>query len=198
MTKKPGIKNQPSEDAPIQHAQTSTTDEPASSASDMSLDSRHDLQGLSPEQVTEAMTDAMARAFHVCAWADAREERGMQFPPQTKIEEVAPETSAAAKKHALEIAKEIVELNRLSLFDLAKKAMIADTGESNPAISEETAHELGWYMGMESLGHGVSWMDDHEDFGLELPLTEFYPDFSSKDLRMHRSLTPLKRFGMTR
>lgn len=146
----------------------------------------NELDGLSPEQVTESMTEAMARAFHVCAWADAREERGMRFPPQTKIEEVAPETSAAAKAHAQEVAKEIVELNKLSLFDLAKKAMVADKGEADPAITEETAHELGWYMGMQSLGHGVSWTDDHEDFGLELPLTEFYPDFSPEDLRMQR------------
>jgi hypothetical protein len=143
-----------------------------------------ELEGLSPEQVAETMTEAMAKAFHVCAWADAREERGMHFPPQTKIDQVAPETSEEAKAHAQQIAKQIVEMNKLSLFDLAQKAVAADTGKARPAISEDTAHELGWYMGMQSLGHGVSWMDDHADFGLELPLTEFYPDFTDEELKM--------------
>ena len=145
---------------------------------------RWDPQGLTREEVAEVMLEGLARAYHVCAWADAREEKGLSFPPQTRIDRVAPETSEEAKEHARGIAKQITDLNQLSLPDLALKAVVADTGKACPAITETTAHELGWYMGMQSLGHGVSWTDDHAPFGLQLPNTEFYPDFTDEDLQM--------------
>jgi hypothetical protein len=64
-------------------------------------------------------------------------------------------------------------LSGLEIHCLLAKAAKADMYGSE-YIRDEYARDFGHYLAMMSLGHGVSWFDNHARFDLKVPLTEFY------------------------
>ena len=48
------------------------------------------------------------------------------------------------------------------VISLAERAKEADGEDPDP-------EEFGHYLAMQAMGHGVSWFDDHEEFGCEIP-----------------------------
>lgn len=121
------------------------------------------------EKHRDGVVEAMARALFVTAWADAEEEAGNTYPGE-ELMDVAPKTSAEAKRHAEKLAKQFEQKNGMSLDELLAKAAEADDEE----IDSDYAREFGHYLAMQAMGHGVSWFDDHEKFPLKVPHTEFY------------------------
>ncbi len=110
------------------------------------------------------------RGVYADAWAMEEEEKGESFSGMD-LYEIAPETPAYADKWARKTAREIIKLNPkfknlTELYEFAKSK-----GYGNDA------EHFGYHLGMQSVGHGVSWSDDaraghHDD--IKLPSTEFY------------------------
>lgn len=91
-------------------------------------------------------------------------------------EDYAPETPTEARDAALMLVGRIEERNGTALVCLL--AMAAKADGMDPYLDdfeypEGYAAEFGADLAMQSLGHGVSWFDDHERFDLKLPRVEF-------------------------
>jgi hypothetical protein len=121
------------------------------------------------------LLEEMARTFFVLAWADALEEVGKTFP-QMDLREVAPPTTEGAFLYAEGVLQEIERANGIDLGTFIPPGM---TEES--LIRGKTTEDLGYYLAMESLGHGVSWSDEYLDHGLTIPYVEDYPGDSVID-----------------
>lgn len=129
-------------------------------------------------QISEDLADAadvshqvltgIAKAIFATAWADQQEEQGNSLSGQ-EIMDVMPEVPVEAKFKAKEILQDIEQANHKSINELFQDACKADGGECNP-------EEFGHYLAMQTLGHGVSWFDDHANFPLTVPHDEFHWD----------------------
>jgi len=143
-----------------------------------------------PSSPLERMiADGMARAFHVSAWADREEELG-RLPGGMELMDIAPPTTEEAKQEAWKLIGAMEAANGMNLPAIYAQALIADgkTTKDLPegwvSVAEDNAEEFGHYMAMQSLGHGVSWFDDHKEFTIPqvsgrgkkfvVPHTEFY------------------------
>lgn len=114
----------------------------------------------------------MARALFVCAWVTAKEELGTNFPPRTEYMDVAPATPLLAVFSAYRLAGAVEQANGMNLLALLHKAAKADGIHGTSTLdspSADYAESFGHYLAMESMGHGVSWFDDHARFELTLP-----------------------------
>jgi len=118
----------------------------------------------------------MARGPWASLWADEQEEKGESFSG-VDIYEAAPEAPAWARRWAENLASKIVLLNvdrrRLSdkpgLEGLYEEALLCGFQKDKEAF--------GFYLGMQSIGHGVSWTDDLRGkpaIEIKLPYDEFY------------------------
>jgi|SRR5579859_987847 len=115
------------------------------------------------------IVDMMARTLFVTAWADREEERGRTYPGQDLMD-VAPSTPHRAREAARALASRIEVMNGANLPVLYDRA-IRTPGKH---YREPTPRDFGYGLAMQSLGHGVSWFDDHPRFPLKLPHIEFY------------------------
>jgi len=129
----------------------------------------------------KTIINAMARALFVQAYADQQEEAGRKVPPRTDWMDIAPKTPAAVVSEAYRLAGMIEQLNKASILALFAAARRCDgiqgVAENLPAY----ANSFGHYAAMGSLGHGVSWTDDHKPVVLlgktmMLPYFEFHLD----------------------
>ncbi len=105
--------------------------------------------------------DGMARAMFVDRWVWQEEEDGRTYPGQDLMN-CAPETPHEAEAAALYLAGMIDQANGTTLHCIAAAAVRAE----GKAIDES---ELGHYLAMMAMGHGVSWFDDHATFPLVVP-----------------------------
>lgn len=117
----------------------------------------------------QTIVEAMARTLHVDNWARREEERGRTYPGMDLMD-VAPKTPRAAEHAARQLATRIEELNGQTLERLYRRAVTA----RGIHREEPTQRLFGHYLAMESLGHGVSWFDDHPTFKLKLPNATYY------------------------
>ena len=118
----------------------------------------------------------MARALFVTWWADQEEEAGRTYPGQ-ELMAVAPETPQAAFDEAWRLVGRIEERNHTHIRALLYAACQADglvQTDGLPPGNQLASYsrDFGHYLAMQSLGHGVSWFDDHAEFPLDLPLIE--------------------------
>jgi len=140
--------------------------------------------------VEQEIIKHMARTFHVCAYADAYDRgelpEGSPYASQGgNWMDVAPETSEDARIFAAVVAGRIQEMNHKSLLFLIRDAAVADDIDPDACyyMRDPVRHQyryvdqFGHCLAMMSLGHGVSWFDDHERFPLKTPHVEFYPTF---------------------
>jgi hypothetical protein len=101
-------------------------------------------------------------------WANEQEENGKSFFGKDIIDE-APPPPASAKKWAKEVANKIVAMNNgQSLSRLFLR--VKQNGYPHDA------EHFGYHLGMQAVGHGVSWSDDtrlpHD--AIKIPSMEFY------------------------
>jgi hypothetical protein len=95
------------------------------------------------------LEEGTAKALWATIWADQMEELGLSSHLSgTEITDVMPEVPNEARALAEKFLAEVEKLNSKKLDD---------------------DEELGWYLAMEAMGHRVSWNDDHEEHGLQLP-----------------------------
>ena len=123
--------------------------------------------------------DAIARTLWVCHWVDEHENRRenddsheLPWSAGSKYEEVAPETPAAAYIDAARLVGQIEARNSLQIDACWARALTRDGTEWDLLDDEDTAkskEEFGHCIAMTGLGSGVSWMDNHEDYDLEVP-----------------------------
>ena len=134
------------------------------------------------QEFAEIAKISMGRTLFMAAFADHREDpdslgEGKPCPGHSCANgedwaDFTPTTHPDAFKAGEQLAQSIEKLNHKRLAQLLEDAAFADDGchfsEEDDAIAY--AQEFGHYLAMQSLGHGVSWFDDHAEFPLELPL----------------------------
>jgi hypothetical protein len=123
--------------------------------------------------------DAMARTLWVTHWGDEHErkceedsEHELPWGGGDDLMDVAPETPWQAYVDAGRLVGMVEARNRLQI-DAAWASALKRDGvnweELDEAATRKSKEDFGHYLTMEALGHGVSWMDDHEEHGLEVP-----------------------------
>jgi hypothetical protein len=121
--------------------------------------------------VREEIIEGFARALHATAWADCVEEYGIENLSGVEITEVMDPVTQDAR-----------DVARNAIIEIEKRANVwRGIGELyEQAINREGRHtedptpsSFGWYLGMEWLGHGVAWDDDHPPHMLTVGHGEF-------------------------
>ena len=105
-------------------------------------------------------------ALWLPAWASAKEER-RERTPRNITRKTADRMPPTVRTMARKFASTLIRLNDASLEEIYERASQADGGPVD-------AEELGYYLTMQALGHGVGWEDDHEPFEVRLPRAEAY------------------------
>jgi hypothetical protein len=121
--------------------------------------------------------DGITRAFWTDVWVREQEEKaertGRRVPwgPGDEITDFVPRTvPATVRRQAVEFAGALKYRNHTNLYGLYLMAMNAPGRHTR----EPSAASFGWYLGMQGMGHGVSWFDDHPQFPIQIPHTEVY------------------------
>lgn len=117
------------------------------------------------EAINDDIEKSMSKTLYVNEFADMTDELLVNVGSGADFMDVAGETPHAYRFEAAYLAGEIEHLNRASLAQMYMLALevgdLPDTAENRQTF--------GHYMVMESLGHGVSWGDDHVDFEHSVP-----------------------------
>jgi hypothetical protein len=121
----------------------------------------------------DAWLEGAARAFFVTAYADHVEdcEREVDYDyprpgPGEDWCDYAPETPANAYALAGELWNALRAANgEAGVYSLVLRAEAADGKAPDPEL-------FGHYLAMQSMGHGVSWFDDHAAFPMVIPHLE--------------------------
>jgi len=127
----------------------------------------------------DEILEGIASALHGSNWADRYEESGGSLS-QTEILDVMDPITSEAKKSASEIYSDIEKTNSIDLENFVENLFKKIEVRSSRFFSD--AELFGYYLGMESLGHGVSWEDDHPPHNLKISFTEFFEDLTFDDL----------------
>lgn len=103
-------------------------------------------------------------------WATKQEERGRSFSGQDLIS-VAPKPPKRARDWARKVADKIIAANpwAKTLEDLYRHV-------HQNGYPHDRDH-FGYHLGMQAVGHGVSWSDDTPKLShsaIKIPLDEFY------------------------
>lgn len=121
-------------------------------------------------------THGVASAFWVNAYADSEENQGRSIGGGADWTDHAPQPPRKAYEAAADLIAALERVNGKSideLFELAKAAPRKHSWASE--VTDEDKERFGWYIGMEALGHGVGWFDDHAEFPLKVPNREIGP-----------------------
>lgn len=127
--------------------------------------------------------EEVARTLWVQWWAREHERRAeedgdhrLPWGAGGNLEEHAPETPPEAYVDAGRVVGMVEERNGLQV-DAAWARALGRDGRDWESLTdhdtEDSKKEFAYCLAMESLGSGVSWADDHEDHGLEVPQIEF-------------------------
>lgn len=124
--------------------------------------------------VRNEIIKSAARAAYVSSWANWAEEQGESL--HGELMDQAPNTPAAAVKWARKLISTMEKMNGLKIDKMYwSAAQKADIHHSNTRRGRDASpEEFGYCTAMQSMGHGVSWGDDHPDHGFLIPHTEFY------------------------
>jgi len=129
-----------------------------------------------PEEGREARHEIMlafANALHWSAWSDC-EERGGRSPGPVEISDVAPERTLSSVRTAIGAVLDIeraqgkrIEVLYLDAITQCGKVSCHRWGKCDPS-------DFGHYVGMQWLGTGVSWGDDHPELAWHPGYGEFH------------------------
>ena len=123
--------------------------------------------------------EGVATALFADLWMNAVEElaedysglyRDLYPGPGGAWLDVLPDLPKSAIANAKEYLKKLQAVNHATLRQIVSWA------ESDGDID---VNDLGFYFAMQSLGHGISWFDDHAKFDVELPDWEASPELYS-------------------
>lgn len=129
-----------------------------------------------PDNGLPRFVNAVARTLFVQAWADWQERHGPGYPMGCELMEVAPETPVEAYYAAGRLIHLFEEENKKPWY------IIATDAREKLRTGDDADIELGYYVAMTSLGHGVRWEDNHQALDVEYPDFEFtYYDLAEKD-----------------
>lgn len=127
----------------------------------------------------EPIIFGMAQALFVSAYVDALEQAEASYPAGVQLETITPPLPLQAYADAYRLTGMLEQANGASLYVLYHRACVADGDAEEgfgPMFKDSQRAELfGYYMAMQSVGHGVSWFDDHAKFELVFP-RYFSPD----------------------
>lgn len=131
----------------------------------------------------DEILQGMASLFWNSAWADYQDhlhEIGAEHVNLSgcEITEVSDDPddvqAEEVRAHTERVAKELYELNKVSALDeLYQRACRADRAGPRQR-REEDADRFGSDLAFMSMGAGVSWFDDHNQFPLEVPYHEWH------------------------
>jgi hypothetical protein len=121
--------------------------------------------------VREEIIEGFARALHATAWADCVEEYGIENLSGVEITEVMDPVTQRANDDARNAIIEIEQRAGVwrAIGELYERAI----NQEGKHTEDPTPSSFGWYLGMEWLGHGVSWSDDHPTHMLNVGHGEF-------------------------
>lgn len=112
----------------------------------------------------EEVLRGMVLGFWLQGWADAMDEAGLPLPHNIN-EDSSPEPPEALTDFGMKFGQDLSDVNGgRPLWELAD-----DVG-----VGHHELEDFGYYLAMESLGHGVAWSDSHDDHGLKVPSTEVH------------------------
>jgi hypothetical protein len=112
----------------------------------------------------EVILSGFVLGFWLQGWADAMDEAGLSLPHRID-EDSAPEPPEELNDFAMKFGLDLSEVNgNKMLWEMAQDS----------DVSEDELEDFGYYIAMESLGHGVSWADSHDDHDLKVPSTEVH------------------------
>lgn len=127
--------------------------------------------------------DSIARTLFVTAWADWTDQYGKGTPGMgVNLMDVAPKTPDYVYESADSLLNAIeCENSGADVRMLCRWALSADDGHGKRSESTNPSDhridgivdDLAYCLAMQSMGHGVSWLDSHKDAGIELPYFEF-------------------------
>jgi len=109
-------------------------------------------------------------------WAEKEEEKGHRLGP-IDIYYEAPEAPRWALRWARQLADKIVLLNVDRVRTGGEVGLEGLYQEAVRAGFTKDRETFGFYLAMQSIGHGVAWDDDvagGADLKIELPCDEFY------------------------
>lgn len=105
--------------------------------------------------------------FGGLAWADELEEHGLSSHISGQdILEVMPPVPQKAVELARAFIEKVQSLNNVNLTEFIPP------GSDPETWSQDDEETLGHYLALEAMGHGATYMDDHEEHGLKLPYLE--------------------------
>lgn len=129
------------------------------------------------DEILHSMARAAYSDWWICEQERKFEETGTPVPwgPGESIDPYIPtRTPASAKKWALDA---VAQWERETGMPIDLLYWLAANAEGHHD-REPSTEQFGWYLGMQTLGHGVSWFDDHPSFepmsGVRL-YHEYYP-----------------------
>jgi len=125
-------------------------------------------EGRFGNEFTEEFAAGAAQAY----WADAIFSLGADKRTAELAGSTTPPLSAWVK--AGQLIGALQTLNGVHIAVLGARAARADTGDYDVNLTD--AREFGYALALESLGHGVSWFDNHKSFKLNVPNLEYNPD----------------------
>jgi hypothetical protein len=120
----------------------------------------------------------MARAFFACAYVDfverkeENEEEEEEYPRPGPGEDWMDFLPSVIPGNAWALAGQLWEA--VERLNGASMTQISQRIEAQEAKRGRTPNwiDFGFCLAMQNMGHGVSWADDHEDHGLEIPYRE--------------------------
>jgi hypothetical protein len=120
---------------------------------------------LPSSKLTGVIATSIARALFVSAYADHSEDVGKNAPAGSNWYDIAPATPAKAVLEAYRLIGAFEQINGASLLAIFNQACVANSVDFQK-VPEKFAKDYGFYIAMSSLGHGVSWTDDHNDYSI--------------------------------
>ena len=146
---------------------------------------RRQAQSSSPyeDDLIEGLAHALWADAWLSGWEEAQEDGyvdDVPWPMGAQLEQYIPNTPEKALDEAKQVFSEIQAKN----LDVDWAAFVPE-GEDPGTFK---AYDFGYYLGMEYMGHGVSWSDDHEDHGLAIPYGETPWDLQYEDKELEAIL----------
>lgn len=131
--------------------------------------------------IEDELISSMARTMWVCAWADWNDRCGDVPTSGRELMDIAPDTPPRAELMAAVLLGRYIALNGDGYGPEVMVSQLARADDVQFPYEPEWIRDLGHYLVMMALGHGVSWFDDHGEAdlyspSLEVDVSEFFTD----------------------
>lgn len=125
------------------------------------------------EDIRADILSAVARAFYTEAWLSNHE--GDEVPVRTP--------SRSAQRFALLFVRSLEALNDKEPLEVAYERALQANVTGKTYGNRNTPEDFGYYLAMQAMGHGVSWLDDNAPFSFVLVEAHFYGTYGEIDDR---------------